>query len=487
MRTRHIRIIQALFLTVLTTISLYSSDGIDLNCYSIVVGKNASFDGSVIVAHNEDDYGDQLVNLYRVPAESHAFSAMVTFKNGGQIPQKPNTLGFLWIQLPGMDVSDACFNEKGVSVFSDGCPSREKNPELTDGGIVYWIRRSIAESAQSAKEGVKIAGRLIDQFGYASSGRTYVIADKNEAWMLAAVNGKHWIAQRVPDDEVAVIPNYYTIGAINLADTANFMGSDDIIEYAVEKGWYGPNENGEFNFARAYTALTSINHPGNIHRMLRGLNLLSDKQYTLNDAFPFSFKPKHKIDFDDIKSVLRDHYVGCEFDKSDHYKLGNPHKLNEATICSGSTQFSVIVHLRDKLPVNIGTVIWIAPFRPGVQAYTPWYLGIESIPKGYAYTNYNTAIAEQFNPPKFIFEKNGTHNYWKFVNKVEHVDQDFKSNYIKTQAEISELEKHINDEMSEFENKILHIYKDNPERARKMLTDFSAKWAAEALKLTEVK
>jgi dipeptidase len=62
----------------------------------------------------------------------------------------------------------------------------------------------------------------------------------NEDAVAPAVNGKHWVAQRVPDDKVAPIPNCYTIQGIDLRDTVNFLGSPDIIEYAITRGWYDP-------------------------------------------------------------------------------------------------------------------------------------------------------------------------------------------------------------------------------------------------------
>ena len=51
------------------------------NCYSIIVGKDASFDGSVLLAHNEDDFGDQIFNMYKVPEQSHNPGDSVIFKN----------------------------------------------------------------------------------------------------------------------------------------------------------------------------------------------------------------------------------------------------------------------------------------------------------------------------------------------------------------------------------------------------------------------
>ena len=59
------------------------------NCYSILVGKDCSVDGSVLFAHNEDDSGDQIVNMYRVPELKHKSDAVVVLKNGATLPQIP--------------------------------------------------------------------------------------------------------------------------------------------------------------------------------------------------------------------------------------------------------------------------------------------------------------------------------------------------------------------------------------------------------------
>mgnify|MGYP006299039759 CR=1 FL=1 len=38
------------------------------NCFSIIAGKECTIDGSILFGHNEDDSGDQIVNMYKVPA-----------------------------------------------------------------------------------------------------------------------------------------------------------------------------------------------------------------------------------------------------------------------------------------------------------------------------------------------------------------------------------------------------------------------------------
>ncbi len=460
--------------------SLSYAQSTSFDCYTILVGKDASADGSVILAHNEDDGGEQIVNIYKVPSIKHKENERISFKNGGSIPQVERTNSFIWFQLPGMEVSDGFVNQYGVAVASNGCPSMETEPELTDGGVVYWIRRLIGERAKSARQAVKLAGKMIDEFGYASSGRTYSIADRKEAWMLAVVNGKHWVAQRVPDDKIAIIPNYYTIGAVNLADTLNFLGSPDIVDYAIEKGWYEPEKDGAFHFAKAYTKRSSIDHPGNVNRKWRGLDLLAKEKYELNDDFPFAVEPKQKVSLAMIKAVLRDHYEGTELDKTDGFKLGSPHGLSDATICSGSTQYSIIVELRNKMPLEIGTRVWTAIFRPGVNAYTPLYLGMLEIPRTYALTDYASAMKIHFEPAESVFDTVDTHRYWTHVKATEAVDSNYLEHIKKAREKRDQLEKSVLKKAKKVEKEAMSIYKKDRDAARRMLTDFSIVWMDKA-------
>lgn len=444
-----------------------------LDCFSIVVGKNASDEGCVYFAHNEDDGGEQIVNYYQVPRIEHQPGERVKLKNGGSIAQASVTYSYLWMELPGMTVSDGFVNENGVVVGSDGCPSREDKPELTDGGVSYWVRRIIAERACTARDGVKIAGRLIDQFGYDSSGRTYVIADANEGWMMSVVNGKHWVAKRVPDDQVAVLPNYYTIGEINLADTVNFLGSPDIVEYAQKRGWYDPSKDGAFHFAKAYTNRGSIHHPGNYHRMWRGVEMVSGEKYDIEGEFPFSFKPKEKVTRNLLMSVLRDHYAGTELDKTDNYKLGTPYGKNYATICAGSTQYSFVAQLRSWMPKEIGSVVWLSTFRPDLQAYVPWYACNSEVPQLFGYGDYKSAYQNHYNPPKSFFDITDKHAYWSFVALAQMGDKDYYTSAPAVRRVWADYERMLFKNQKKIEKKAMRAFKKDPLSAQKILTKYS--------------
>jgi dipeptidase len=383
-----------------------------LDCFSILVGKNASSDGSVIAAHNEDT-GTELVNFYKVPASDHQPGEEILFNTGGRTPQSEHTLGYLWINLPVCDVCD-----------------------------------------------------------------TYIISDAREGWIMNVVNGKHWVAARVPDDEIAVIPNSYTIREVNLADTANFLGSSDLIDYAAGRGWYNSSADGEFIFTKAYSSPGSLTHPDNINRMWRAMELLSGRKYDVNGVLPFSFKPEKKVEITDVMQVLRDHYEGTELDKSQHYTKGNPHRVNSGTICSGGSQYSVVAHLRPWLPVEIGTLAWIAPFRPCSQAYTAWYPAITGIPSRYAQGDFGSALEHHFDPA-FSKGEDKHHAFRIFVSLVDAVDIDYGKFILPVQGAWRSFEEVNFRDQDRFEEAVLEVYIRDPEKALQVLTDYSSQKAVE--------
>jgi len=456
-----------------------------INCFTILAGKNTTIDGSVLLAHNEDDGGKFLVDWYKVPHISHKADEKIILQKGAEIEQVDETFGFLWMEIPGLQFSDSYINEWGVTIVSNGCPSKETEGELVNGGIGYYLRRIMAERAKTAKEAVKIAGEIIEKVGYLSSGRTYSIADVNEAWMLAVVKGKHWIAQRLPDDSVAVIPNYYTITRIDLKDTVNFLGSTDIIDYAIQKGWYDPSLGKEFDFRLAYGSEQSLHALWNIPRHMQAINLLSEKQYGYYSQLPTTFKPKSKVSIQTLESVLANHYEGTQFEMNPAYNNGNPHKNIIMRICSASNRYGFIAQLRNWMPVDVGAVLWIAPRRPCVQPFIPWYLGIEKIPEGYTRGNYNNALKNHFSDTHDLREKYPNHAYWTFVDYSDKIDTDYRNQIDKIKENKVTFEKELSDYQMNFEEEVLNIYKNNPKAARLKLTEYTSKLATKVLTNTK--
>lgn len=459
------------------------------NCFTIVAGKDATADGSVLLAHNEDDYGRLLVNIYKVPAREYRHGDVFTMKGGTVLPQINSTLGLLWLEIPENDFADSYINEYGVAITSNACPSREDKPELSAGGIGFSMRRLVAERAQTAREGVHIAGELISQYGYNASGRAYIIADAREGWLLHAVNGKHWVARRVPDGEVAVIANRYTIDSVDLNDHENFQGTPDIIEYAVRRGWYDPQKDGEFNFARVYSNPGSFTDMRNVLRQWQGTNLLASKTHKLDEPLPFSFKPRRDVRLNDLFRVLRDHYEGTKYDASDHYKNGSPNSDKYRTICTESTQYAFVAQLRGWLPAEIAHPVWICLRHPDSNAFSPWYASMATAPDGYSRENADSALKNHFSPlPAQAFEDAG-HAFNTYAKVSDVVDKQYKERIEKTQKVWRNFEDFLFGDLKDHEKEFTFLLKSNNALARRIIDNYIhgleyRKWflAAELLK-----
>lgn len=390
------------------------------NCYTIVAGKNSTTTGSVIVAHNEDDYGDLIVNLYKVPQVRLDTPYVVPVTPQYKIPVN-HTNSYIWFEVTKQKFGDFFVNEFGVTICSNACRSRE---DTAKGSIDYGLRQTVAKYASSAKQAVLLAAELVEKYGYNSSGRTYCFADANEAWLMAIVQGKHWVAERVPDDEVAIVPNYYTIGEIDLNDSSNFMASSDIIEYAKTRGWYNPERDGNFNFRKAYSNRYNLYAMWNIPRHWAGVMLLIDKKVSLYDNFPFAFIPTSKISIEDMMKVLSYHYENTDLETSQN-SCKNPHQNVINRICNSGTKFSVVVELHNTYPENNKNIIWFAPLNPCINAYIPIACSIDSFPERFHKYSWQNALKHHFEDRENNFETNTQHAYSVFHNWNETVNNNY--------------------------------------------------------------
>jgi dipeptidase len=362
------------------------------NCFGIVAGCKATTDGSVLLGHNEDDGGEQMLNIY------------IAAKN----PQK-GTHKFIWAEFPGMEVADAFMNEYGVAVASDNCPSREDKEDYTDGGILFNIRMDVAKYATSARDAVRLIGMNVEKYGYRDSGRSYIVADTHEGWVVSIVRGRHWIAQRVPDDKVMTIPNYYVIDKIDLNDTDNFMGSADIVTYAESRGWYNPATDGEFSFRKAYGAPKTLTSASNTGRHAGALAHFAGKDFRYDvETVPFVVTPARKITTQDVMDALCTHRVG-----GDRTKV-------QPLVCNNRTVLSTVCQLRDWMPRELGCVMWICPGKPCTELYIPWYMGMTESPKEWTrFADWTEAEAKHMSDAENKQARYPQGAYWKYVKRWE--------------------------------------------------------------------
>lgn len=457
-----------LFITII--IFQFSSIFCGDDCFTIIVGKDASQTGAVMLAHNEDDRGDFFVNVHKIPTSTHRGAEMIKLRHGGTMRQAPKTFGFLWLQMPNAEFADSYFNSRGVVFASNSCPSKEEGGDLTNGGIGFALRRILAERSSTAQEAVILAGKLVETYGYYSSGRTLCIADPNEGWIMHIVKGKHWVAQRVPDNEVAVIANRYTMNQLDLLDGKDIMSSPGLLEYAVAKGWTSKKTPKNFNFAKVYSKPSSYDSPANILRQWRGTNLLAKKRFRPDEQLPFSFEPEDKLEKGDLYKVLRDHYEGTEYDLSDNYKNGSPNRTDNRTICTDTTKYSFVAELRRELPLEIRHIAWISFMRPDTNAFCPWYFSIQTPPPGYTRGDTATALAHHFMERKE--DHNPNYAYWTFAKLSQLIDQDYRERIRHIRKEWRNLENYISKNIKKREKEFSYLAKRDKIVARKLITNY---------------
>ena len=348
--------------------------GVAEACDGIVVGRLASADGSVLLGHNEENALDRVIEFRKIPKLRHDADAKVDLGRGGRIDAVSETSAFLWSENPGLEFSDGYLNEWGVAVASIKCISREDDydalvarGEIREGGIGYMLRRLVAQRAKSAREGMELIGQLVERFGYADTGRTYAVADPQEAWVVEVVRGRRWVAQRVPDDAVVILPARHVIGEIDLADRANFRSSPDLISYATQRGWFDPGAGRPFNFRLAYQTSDRSTPEG---RQFRGQELVTGKSSPWPPAQPLGFAvhPHKRFSVADVMSVLRD-------------------PGGVAAFFAKSTQEAAVFQLRRDMPREIGCVYWRTTGRPDISVFTPWHVGVTATPESYGRHN----------------------------------------------------------------------------------------------------
>ena len=382
-----------------------------LLCFGILAGRNATTDGYVYLGHNEDQFGQKMLNIYQVPAN-------------------PDRCAYLWFEFPGQAAGDSYANEFGVCLASNQCRSRE---DKAQGSLVYEIRTTAIQKARSAREAVHIIGSLVSQFGYADSGRSYLVADQKEGWIVAVVKGHHWVAQRVPDDEIATIPNYYTIGEINLKDTLNYLGSKDIVSYARKRGWYKPGRDGAFNFRLAYADPKTLSSSYNLDR-----HALAQETF-FGDFQPetFSRKPVRKFHRRDLSQLL-----------------------TEPPVRHDGTALTTVFTMNPAFPPEKGTVVWVGFPGQDAASQSQWTVFMRVPESCHRYDTADEALARHFSETDNFRERWPKHFYWHYLypeTDIDVIPHDFTV-YVPRQPR-TESERDINQPGDTF-NDHFHVLED---------------------------
>lgn len=377
-------------------------------CTNMIVGKKASVDGSVMVTYN-DDAGSKFGHICHFPAGSHAPGEMrkiydwETKRYLGEIPEAPYTYNV----VGNINEFQLCICE---TTFGGRYELMNREGILDYGSLIYIA----LQRCKTAREAIKLITDLVEEYGYASSGESFSICDKNEAWIMEligkgkGVKGSVWVAVRIPDDCISAHANQSRITTFPLKDKENCIYSKDVISFAREKGYF-TGKDADFSFRDAYHPLsagTTRSCDGRVWSIFNRFDHEGMQQYLTYiqgdmtaPSMPLYIKPTKLLTVRDVKNAMRDHYedtpLDCRNDASagpwgTPYRAGLGFKSSDGTnyfgerpIATQQTAFALVAQLRNWLPDEIGGLMWFGADDPAMIAYTPVYCCINQVPEAF--------------------------------------------------------------------------------------------------------
>ena len=477
-------------LSVSTGLALASLSMGSLACTTLIVGKNVSETGRVMVGHTEDAGGRVLHQEFFYPAQKHAEGAdpLVAEPGRAVVPNVPETLDTYWSNM--MDMSGSSFdqgftNGAGLIICSNGGGSSfdgnelsDADAKLKDGGIGFLFRRTIAERAHNAREAVKIAGEIIEKYGYFGAARNYTVADKDEAWIINVVKGRHYVAKRIPDDKVMLISNYLAIRDVDLNDKENVIASPDLIEYAIKMGRYKPAKAGDysdFDFSRAYQPdETSRLRSTNALRLQTGWEYLTGIHYSDWLHFPELQSPKFKVGVDEIRHLMRLTAPNTYAERGDG--RADAFHVSADDISRSQTRESWVMELGEKPHLN---TLWRCSSYQETGPYIPWFPTAGKIPEGYQWTTLEEARNVHFKmkPEYLSLDWNKSYFTYAVLGELVNFNRGLLGGVLPVQADV---EKVFDAEVAKVREQVKDLPRDE---ARKILADFTVASAAKADKI----
>jgi len=490
------------------------------SCTSIMVGKAASTDGSVMTAHSCDQNyrtwlrfepsksykPGELEPVYWGMLHNEEPHDMRNIQIKGEIPAPSKTYAFLNVAYP-------CMNEMQLAIGETTTSGRRELANREGLFLIEELQRIALQRCTTAREAIQTIGKLVAQYGYGDDGECLTIADPQEVWhfeIYGSGPGKPsalWVAQRIPDDHVGVSANIPRIGKVDFNDSKNFMYSADIKERSQKLGYWDGKEPYIFwKVVSAGAKAYAIRDFFILNAMAPSLHLNME-----GEELPFSVKPDKKVDVRDVLAFYRETYEGTPYDQMKNLQVtqtvrdreGNTstetmtspatnnfmnndmrNLLNalkpdvverQRTIAIVACAYSQIIQLRSWLPNEIGGVAYFAFDNPGQSPRIPIYSGTTSLPKS--------------------FDVCGQHRYrtdaavWSFreANRIATV------NWARTRSimepEQMRLENKMFSETPALETKALALIKEGKtEEAKQLLTSYTHDFAATCmLKWEEMK
>lgn len=382
-------------------------------CTTMLVGKKATYDGSTMIARNDDSCSGRFTPKKFVvvhPEEQPVLYKSVISHVEITLPENPMRYTSMPNALKGEGIwAGSGVNEAQVGITATETitsnprvlgadplvvyqPAKDGNEEVPGGIGEEDIVSIVLPYIHSAREGVQRLGSLLEKYGtYEMNGIAF--QDKDEIWWLETIGGHHWIARRVPDDVYVVMPNQLGLDQFDLEDALNeqkeYMCSSDMREF-IEKNHLDLSLDGKLNPRNAFGSHDDSDHVYNTPRawyMLRCMNPRtkiwdgSNAEYSpISDDLPWCMVPEKKITAEDVKYVLSSHYQGTPYDPYGSYG-DNSMQGAYRSIGINRNDFISLIQMRPEHEKDSRTIEWVAYASNAFNAMVPFYADVEETPE----------------------------------------------------------------------------------------------------------
>lgn len=382
-------------------------------CTTILVGKNATYDGSTMIARNDDspsgEYSAKKFVKVLPKDQPKIYKSVISHVEIDLTKDKPMAYTATPDAVKIKGIWAACgVNEKEVGMSATETITSNERVLGADPLVEYQPKKDNQEEKvggigeedlvvlvlpyiNSAREGVIRLGKLLEKYGTYES-NAIAFSDKDEIWWLESIGGHHWMARRVPDDSYVVMPNQLGIDAFDFSDAfkkqENYMCSSDLKEF-IKDNFLDLTLEGDFNPRDAFGSHDDADHVYNTPRawyMLRHFNPNSaifdgmDADYTPeSDDLPWCMVPEKKITPEDVKYILSSHFQGTPYDP---YMMHGDKSMKDAyrTIGINRTDFFGFVQIRPYMPEGARGIEWVAFASNPFNAMVPFYTNVDETP-----------------------------------------------------------------------------------------------------------
>ncbi len=396
-------------------------------CTTLLVGKNASYDGSTIAARNEDSGGggyDPKRFAVVLPENQPRQYKSVLSHVEITLPDNP----VRYTAVPNGSDEEGIWAAAGVNDYQVSMTATEtitSNERVLGADPLVVLKKATDQEEEipggigeedivtitlpyikSAREGVMRLGALLEQYGtYEMNGIAF--QDIQEIWWLETIGGHHWIARRVPDNAYVVMPNQLGIDTFDLEDALGegkeHLCSKDMREF-IEENHLNLSMDGALNARDAFGSHSDADHCYNTPRawyMLRYFNPNTarwdgaDAAYTPeSDNLPWCMVPEKKITTEDVKTILSSHYQGTPYDPYASYGESSQKGMYRP-IGINRNNFLSIAQLRPYRPESYRSIKWLSFGSNVFNASVPFYTTIRCVPDYLANTG-NQVTTENF-------------------------------------------------------------------------------------------